>query len=406
MSFTLKLENIREKQTKEYMKEVISSYENSNFRSCIVMLYSVVITDLMLKMVELSDIYSDDKAGDMVNKLRGKDRYNAQRENDLIDFVSKSTKFLSNEVFATINFLKDLRNVSAHPNFEPLQIDILPSPDGIVVAGLINTCIEKIFSVPPFIGNNNFEFILEELSKRKSDLSLEFDTIDKTRFDAFFGERYYKVISNTSIDYYIEQFFKIVFVTESAEAKENRDVNYLALKYLQEKQRGQFFKIISVSKHIKQINYFSEDFDFDKLLIILFEEPRLFKYLSEDLQAKIKEEFRDSALTYYLNDNSEFSSYIEKNPEITFGSVRSNEADEIIKYLLEIGQLDALKKVSINTYVKSFSYDKSAANFRKFIAPFLERFNLNDFHTFFDEANTNAQNYERRGAAVDHKLAI
>ena len=40
-------------KSREYFKEVISSYVNGNYRSAIVMLYSVCICDLLFKLQEL-----------------------------------------------------------------------------------------------------------------------------------------------------------------------------------------------------------------------------------------------------------------------------------------------------------------------------------------------------------------
>lgn len=47
--------NIYSSKTRNYFKEVISSYNNENFRSAIVMLYSTVISDLIIKLQDLRD---------------------------------------------------------------------------------------------------------------------------------------------------------------------------------------------------------------------------------------------------------------------------------------------------------------------------------------------------------------
>jgi hypothetical protein len=41
------MENVVSPQTKEYLKEVVSSYNHGNYRSAIVVLYTVVIFDLI-----------------------------------------------------------------------------------------------------------------------------------------------------------------------------------------------------------------------------------------------------------------------------------------------------------------------------------------------------------------------
>lgn len=56
------IEKIYHHKTKAYFKEVMSSYNNKNFRSSVVMLYSVVVCDLIYKLYDLRDIHSDEKA--------------------------------------------------------------------------------------------------------------------------------------------------------------------------------------------------------------------------------------------------------------------------------------------------------------------------------------------------------
>ena len=49
MSFgILEIDNIYSSKTREYFREVLSSYSNGNYRSAVVMLYSVCICDLFL----------------------------------------------------------------------------------------------------------------------------------------------------------------------------------------------------------------------------------------------------------------------------------------------------------------------------------------------------------------------
>ncbi len=51
-------EDIYFAKTKEYFSEVISNYASGNYRSAVVMLYSVAICDLLFKLKELCDMYN------------------------------------------------------------------------------------------------------------------------------------------------------------------------------------------------------------------------------------------------------------------------------------------------------------------------------------------------------------
>lgn len=56
-------------KTKEYFNEVLSNYANGNYRSAVVMLYSVAICDLLFKLQELVDMYNDSVAGDILREV-------------------------------------------------------------------------------------------------------------------------------------------------------------------------------------------------------------------------------------------------------------------------------------------------------------------------------------------------
>lgn len=56
------ISNIKNKYTRELFKEVYSSYTIGNYRSAVVMLWSIIVTDLLLKLKDLDNIYDDPKA--------------------------------------------------------------------------------------------------------------------------------------------------------------------------------------------------------------------------------------------------------------------------------------------------------------------------------------------------------
>lgn len=58
MVYIPEAEDIYFAKTKEYFNEVLSNYANGNYRSAIVMLYSVAICDLLFKLQELLDMYA------------------------------------------------------------------------------------------------------------------------------------------------------------------------------------------------------------------------------------------------------------------------------------------------------------------------------------------------------------
>ena len=77
-------------KTREYFDEVLSSYANGNYRSEVVMLYSVAICDLLFKLQELADMYNDTVAVNIlqdINKIRnaGDNKSKSRWEKEFVD---------------------------------------------------------------------------------------------------------------------------------------------------------------------------------------------------------------------------------------------------------------------------------------------------------------------------------
>lgn len=409
MSFSLKINNIRESKTREYINEVIVSYEIGNYRSAIVSLYSVVIVDLYLKLNELIDVYNNQDAKIFLKKISEKSRYDSSRETELIDYFTKTNMSLSKKAIITIENIKNLRNLSAHPDFEPLQEELLSKPDQYIVAGLINECFSDIFCVSPFIGRNIFGFMLADISKRKSSFKNIEDEFDSELFDKFLCEKYFNNISEELYNYYTDQVFKIVFVTDNEETRENRIINYRILMCLFSKDKVKFLKVISKSNNLKHINY-NDDMVYKLLLNFIFKLPELFKYINDSLQHKIQTN-AFGITTYYVNKNfSNLSSYLknldEENLIYLWYEIEIIHPLSFQKYLKEMGLKDYCLKIAINTYTNSVSYNEADFNFLNWIEPNLNIMCVNDLINLIEKSSLNPQVYDRRAAFRDHKLII
>lgn len=111
-------EQIYFQRTKEYFEEVERSFYNENYRSAIVMLYSVVIADLLFKLEELKDYYLDPIAEGIledINRMRESNPKNSEWENKLIENIKDKTNIIEPYVLTNIEDLKNVRNFSAHP---------------------------------------------------------------------------------------------------------------------------------------------------------------------------------------------------------------------------------------------------------------------------------------------------
>ena len=114
-------EQIYFQKTREYFEEIEKSFYSESYRSAVVMLYSVVIADLLYKLEELKDYYSDTVAEniiDEVNSIRKANPKSSEWENKLIERVSKETSIIEPYILVNIEHLKEIRNFLAHPSLD------------------------------------------------------------------------------------------------------------------------------------------------------------------------------------------------------------------------------------------------------------------------------------------------
>ena len=89
-----------------YFREVISSYNNENFRSAIVMLYSTVISDLIIKLQALRDTDGDKKATRILSEIESKRisksqngiQYDSSWEREIVTKIAKDTELIESHV--------------------------------------------------------------------------------------------------------------------------------------------------------------------------------------------------------------------------------------------------------------------------------------------------------------------
>jgi len=71
-SVDLAAEQISDQRTKDYFQEVLGSFINGNYRSAVVMLWSVVVADFVYKLQALRDLYQDPTAIAILDAIEAK----------------------------------------------------------------------------------------------------------------------------------------------------------------------------------------------------------------------------------------------------------------------------------------------------------------------------------------------
>ena len=219
------------KATKEHLHEVISSYANGNYRSAVVMLYSVVLADILLKLKELVDIYQDKKAQSILNTinplLKNNDISEMMKwETELIKLVKDRTQILSLEGCQHFDYLKKVRNSAAHPSMDD-NYELI-SPTKYETIALIENAINDVLSKPSILIDNIVGRLTDDLDYRRDAF------YEKNKEFAEYLNKYYFCHLNENQKWKLfKNLWKFCFCKENDEkCNENRVINTDALVIL------------------------------------------------------------------------------------------------------------------------------------------------------------------------------
>lgn len=379
-------ENIYFSQIRNYFKEIISSYDNENYRSAMVMLYSTIICDLLLKLKELSDVYNDSTAESLLNEIN-KERIRAgdsSWEHKLVEKIYKSTELLSAESYTIIKHIHDLRNFSAHPAMNE-DYDLI-SPNKEIVAGYIKESLENIFVKPSVFAQNIVDRMSDDVAERKEQYQNDF-----IAFEQYLNKVYFQRMSDRMIEKVFRSFWKFTLKkSEDIVYQENRNINRKVMEVMLRKYYDNLCESIKNDSAYFTISSDTQCLGNATILCSCF--PKIY----ENLDVIVKHQLRD---------------YKEKDAEIlqwfTSGDLRGHllslriENDKInfnVLYMLDKicrnqGQPSLFTKFLINHYSQSNTYSSARNRFDHIIEPYLNRFSQEDFVLLLEAINKNNQIY-------------
>lgn len=287
MEFSLEysIDQIHDKRTKEIFREVVSSYNNQNYRSAVVMLYTVVMCDLVFKLQDLRDIYLDQKANDILEKIdymQTSDPTSPRWEEILVKRIGEETELLSHIELDAISQLKNSRNLSAHPVLKNMDVLYVPTKEKTIAH--IREMVEAVLVKPPVLSKKFMNTFLDGISSIKNDFINPDNTCDIKIFGVFLQTRYFRFMGNTLKKKVFRSLWKFVFNLDNTECNENRTVNFYALECLYNSSKEVLKDYIkSEPKFFPMSNkYFTLECEF------LLKNNEIFHFLSEDVQIAIK----------------------------------------------------------------------------------------------------------------------
>ncbi len=388
-------------RTKEYFEEVERSFYNENYRSAIVMLYSVVIADLLFKLEELKDYYSDSIAEGIledINRMRENNPKNSEWENKLIENIKDKTNIIEPYVLTNIEDLKNVRNFSAHPSLNQNNELIRPSREKTL--GLIKEMLIGIFIRPPLFIKKITNNLLEDISSKREDF-LE----DSEKFKKYIEKKYFERIPENMIISIFKDFWKLTFKLDNEDCNDNRKINLeLLILIMQEKK----LKIIEdMQKESDKYNNISDNESIAVYLVeFMYYFPEVFNYLKEENKIAI------GVIIKKNNDYKSIAYFTSKNIEEHINSLHSyNFKNKHTRELLEKkAKEEGLEYLLFDKYIETFGnsicYDAADSNFDILIRPNLNRMQQNQIERILENINKNNQLYNRGKAKFDNNQII
>lgn len=237
------IENIKNPYTKELFKEVHSSYTMGNYRSATVMLWSVVVTDLVSKLNDLDSIYNDPKALQIINDIRQeqtRDSKSSKWESEIIDKFHKQLNFFETYEVADLEYLQQMRHVSAHPVIT--SADLLHVPAKEKVYSLIRSALESVLTKEALFSSKILEVIFTDLNTVKDTL-VTFE--DRERY---FIHKFLNKIPNNVLIKFIKTLWKYIFKINNTDVKANREINLDILQVIIKNKKESFLVFLQNEK--------------------------------------------------------------------------------------------------------------------------------------------------------------
>lgn len=394
-------EKIYFSRTKEYFLEVEKSFYNGNYRSAIVMLYSIVIADLLYKLEELRDYYSDKIAEQILKEIDGlriQNPKSSEWENKLIEKIKVDTNILDEYVLQNIEYLKMNRNFCAHPSLD--QNNELITPTRETTYGCIENMLLGIFIRPPLFIKKITENILEDISDKK-----EVFLSDRDDFKKYIENKYYKKINDNMFIGIFRDFWKLTFKTENDDCNTNRIINTQFLIMTMKEYEMLIFDDININKD--KYNNISHNEEIAKFLIeFIYYFPHVYKNITDDnkiaLNVVLSKKNEYKCVAYYISSNLE-----EHIKSLNCDNLINDELRKLFEFKINE---EKLNKKMYDGYIEialdSTNFYSSDIIFEKLILPNIKDMSEEQIIKILEVINSNSQISQRNRAEYDNNFIL
>jgi hypothetical protein len=401
-------ESIYNFNTKKYFKEVLQSYHNENYRATVVMLYSIVICDLVYKLIELRDVYDDDKAENVlseIEKMQTSNPKSSDWEKKLFKLVDESTSLFPIGTLQNIEILQNHRHLCAHPVMDSSYK--LFSPNKETTKAHMRNMVEDIFIRRPLLSKNVFNKFIEDLDKKKDIFAPEIPNKD---LEKYLSAKYLDQATDRTIEHLFKNLWKFTFRLDNEKCKENRSINIMSLHVIYSKHEHEMET--NISKDPVFYSQIESGEPCQNLIGFISMFPKIYDLLDSDAKIILKKEADNSnefkIRAWYLSDT--LYNHLEKIKtlynagDLIFYKEPSNARalSILIRNTHEYDSNQDIINFAIDLYINSISFFQADFFFKNLIKPNLKYMTSTNFIKLLKGVCDNDQTYKRKNSKSEH----
>lgn len=382
-------------KTREYFKEVISSYSNGNYRSATVMLYSVAVCDILFKLQELKEMYNDSTAIAILKKVEKERQESTSKsswEKTLLDEIAGKTQLLDLKARSDLNHLFDDRNLSAHPamneNYE------LISPTQETTIAHIKNILNQVLVKPPIFIKSVIDILTDDLKDKKN---IYLNAADE--LDTYLNNKYYRHMTDSMKIKVFKTMWRFCFRnTDNDDCKSNRSINRMALSIL----ANSCFEVVKteIRNNPNDFTVTNENDCLGQLTIFLSKNPSIYQLLPQDTRLSLEKyvdenDYAKWCTWFRFKTLKEHIDYL-KNARGLQKSKR--EIGYMYDYYVKNGNKELVLEFFIYFYINSQNYSDADERYYCVIYPYLKEFNSTQIRVLIKGIDHNRQVYDRNAA--------
>ena len=393
------IEKIYNKKTKENYQEILSDYFNGNYRSAIVVLYPLIISDLLLKLKDLSLIYDDKSASTILKEIESskneslKNNKNSKWEKELVERIYKDTELLSIDEYTEIMHIYEHRCLSAHPTLND-DYELISPSKGQILAD-IQSAYNSVFIKSPLLISNITDKLTDDLAEKKDIFGN-----DTVQLGSYLRRRYFFHMTDKMLIKTFKSLWKFCFASSGQSCyDENRTVNRRAIEVLLTDHSNLLCDEI---KDEKDLFHLVNNIDcIWQLCILLAKFPLIYHCLTDEIKLlivnNVETDVNLKAFCWFTsskeNNISNLKDYIAKYPG---SEIYPNVLEFCNESYIQDGLVEFYIDFCIFYFSLSRNYDSANERYQYAISPNLSFMNKKQFIDLLKVIESNDQIFGRR----------